>query len=844
MAMTSFWQDLRIGLRMLAKKPGLTAIVVLALALGLGVNTFVFNVVNSLLVRPLRIPRPEQLVSIYTGSEADVLPRSQVSYPDYRVLRGEDGIFEGVFATHFNQYAFVQDTGQGLPRYASEALTAEVVTGNYFEVLGVRPQLGRTFDSKEGDDPGAAPVVVLSDVIWRRRFNADPAVLGRKVTINSATMTIIGVMPPSFGGVMTGDYGIEYWFPLAVKPRAEPGNDGWLRDRTRREVSVFARLRPGVTLAQANARVEVVGRNLAAAFPLSNAGLAMHAVSEIQGRWGTSYQAVRMGCLMAMLLAGLVLIICCANVANLLLASAASRSKELGIRLALGASRMRIVRQLMTESLLLALMGGALGLVVASWLPDLLHAFLPPLPFGVQTVIPLDAGTMVWGLAVAVVSGFLFGSLPAWRASHADLVTSLKTDLGAQGQKFRRGSLRHALVVAQIAISVVVVMTGGLIARSLDKLQKVDPGFDPDTLVSAQLNPGLFEAFGAGSDPKLALYFEELQRRLERLPGARSVASSSYMPLVNYTTPKGPVVREGDPPPPPNQGATTGYSIVFPRYFETVGTQLLRGRDFQPQERKGTPATVIVNAELARRLYGGPDQALGKRFRVGGPEAPLLQIVGVARDGRYRNLFEAPTSWVFLPGCPDGLGCGDLTFRSILVRAESQAQMPALAEGLRREAAALDPRLPVEIEQVGRGHLAPLLHTSRLAAELGAVLALMALALATLGIYSLMTYAVSQRTKEIGIRMALGGQVGDVLALVLRQGLGLTVVGVGLGAVGAVVVGRLVGGFLYGVSGSDPLTIAATLTILVTTALVATLFPARRAARVSPMVAIRYDQSR
>jgi hypothetical protein len=304
------------------------------------------------------------------------------------------------------------------------------------------------------------------------------------------------------------------------------------------------------------------------------------------------------------------------------------------------------------------------------------------------------------------------------------------------------------------------------------------------------------------------------------------------------------VVREGDPQPPPNQGATTGYSIVFPRYFETVGTDLLRGRDFQPQERKGMPSTVIVNAELARRLYGGPDQALGKRFRIGGPEAPLLQIVGVTRDGRYRTLFEDPDAWVFLPGCPDGLGCGDLTFRSLLIRGNSLAELPALAHGLRQVATELDPRLPIEIEQLGRGHLAPLLHAARLAAELGAVLALLALALATLGIYSVMTYAVSQRTKEIGIRMALGGQVGDVLALVLRQGLGLTLVGVLLGAVGAALVGRLVGSFLYGVSGSDPLTLGVTLAILIAVALLATVFPARRAARVSPMVAIRYDQSR
>jgi putative ABC transport system permease protein len=838
----SLWQDLRIGARMLAKKPGFTAIVVLALALGLGVSGVVFSVVNAVLLRPLAIRDPGGLISIQrqAAAEVDLAPRSQFAFPDYLVLRDDNQAFDGVIASHFDQYAF--GTGQGVARGpGAEFLGGELVSGNYFQVLGVPAQLGRTFSPAEGDNPAADPVIVLSDAVWRRRFAADPSVLGRKVTLNDHALTVIGVMPPGFTGSLWVS-GIDYWYPLAVKPRIEPGNDGWIHDRSRREVSVLARLRPGVTLAQARARVEVLGQNLARQFPLTNANVGLRAVSEIEGRYGDSYGSIKRGALLALLMAGLIMLICCANVANLLLARAAGRTKELGIRLALGAGRIRIVRQLMTESLLLALMGGALGLVVAAWLPQLLHAFLPPLPFDPQRDLSLDPAVIAWTLVAAVLAGIVFGSLPAWRASQGDLVTALKTDLGAEGQRFRRGGLRQALVVAQIAISVVVVLTGGLIVRSLQKLEAVDPGYRLDTLVSAQLNPGLFLDFGSADHPQLQAYFQELTRRLEKVPGVKAVSSSAYMPLVNFSAPRGPIVREGEAPPPPNQGLTTGFSLVYRNYFQVIGTELLRGRDFEPQERVGVPGTVIVNAELARRLFGGPEEAMGKRFRIGGPEAPFLRIVGVARDGRYRSLGEEPASWVYLPGCAPGLDCGDLTDRAMLVRAASVRDLPAVAAAFRAEATSLDPRIPIEALSVGQTHLAAQLYQSRLAAEMGLVLALLALALAALGLYSVMTYAVSQRTKEIGIRMALGGQVRDVLRLVLKQGLGLTAVGVALGMVFALVVAHLLATFLYGIQGADPLTLAATMAVLIVVALLAIVFPARRAAKVSPMVAIRYDQ--
>jgi predicted permease len=839
--MSTIWQDLRVGARGLVKRPGFTVVVVVALALGLGVNAVVFGVVNDLLVRPLPVSHPEQLVSIYTGPSDDPSPRSQLAYADYQLLRTEE-VFEGVLATHFDTHAFRIDGAP--PGESAELLLGEVVSGNYFEVLGVRPRLGRTFSAHEGNDPGAEPMVVISDALWKRRFGSDPAVLGKKVHLNGGLLTVIGVMPPAFKGALLFRVGADYWFPLVQRPQVEPGNDGWIHDRARREVSVFARLRARATVAEADARVGVIGRTLAHQYPLTNTNLALHAVPEIEGRFGSGYRSVRLGSLLSLVLAGLVLLVCCANVANLSLARAAGRQKEVGVRLALGAGSGRIARQLLTESLLLAFLGGALALLVASWLPRMLLALLPPVPFEAPLSVAIDGTTVLWTAAASLLAGLLFGGVPAWRAGRVNLMTSLKSDVGAQGQRLGRGGLRHALVVAQLAISAVVVVTAGLMVRSLGNLKAIDPGFRVEGLGSAEFNPGFFEPFAAGDDPKIRTYFDELTRRLERLPGVRSVSSSAYLPLVNVSAPKGAVVREGEAEPPANQGRTTGFSIIHPGYFETMGSELVRGRDFLPEERTGPPATAIINAELARRLFGGVDEALGHRFRVGGPESPFLRIVGVARDGHYRTLFEEPASWVFLPKCAPGFQCEDLTHRLMLVRAQRPEDLRSIMDRVRTEAAALDPRIPLEFALVGAGHLAPHLNPSRLAAAMMTLLALLALALATLGIYSVMTYAVTQRTKEIGIRMALGSQVGDVVALVVKQGLALTALGLLLGGAGALATGQLVHGLLYGVRGADPLTFLLVVPVLGIVALLATLFPARRAARVSPMLAIRQDQSR
>jgi putative ABC transport system permease protein len=615
----------------------------------------------------------------------------------------------------------------------------------------------------------------------------------------------------------------------------------WITDHTHRQLSVLGRLQRGVTLAQARARGDLLSQTLAREFPATNAGLRINVTGELEGRHGPYYGTVKLAAGLALAVAALVLVICCANVANLVLARTARRGRELGIRLALGASRSRMIRLLLTESLLLSLLAGVLGLGLAFWFGDLLLVFLPSLSFEASLSLDPDLPTVAWALTAALLAGIGFGLLPAWRASRGPLMVTLKTDVRTEGHGLRRPGLRQMLVVAQLAISLVVVSAGGLFLRSLRQVESIDPGYQPQHLVSAIINPGLFT-----DDPAVVRRFwDQLMPRLEQLPGAASVSGTLYMPLVNPNGACGPIIRDGDPPPPPNQGRPVVYSVIAPGYFQTMGTPLLRGRDFTRQEldsgSKDPPATVIVNGLLARQLYGSEEAALGKRFRIGGLDSAPLRIVGVARDGRYQTLLEDPSPALYLPGFPPELKDELWAMKSVILRGTSPAALPGLAAGLRAEVQRIDARIPVIDVRIGNGHLFASVLQTRLAVGLGLILGILALALATMGIYSVMTYTVGQRTREIGIRMALGGQAGDVLKLVVGQGLALITVGVVAGTLAAWLVARSLGSLLHGVSTSDPLTYLAAVALLVLVALVATLVPARRATRVDPMIALRAE---
>jgi predicted permease len=820
---------------MLRKQPGFTAVMIVALALGLGVSTSVFSAVNVLLLRPLAVKDPQQLSAVFFGPADTPRVWGNFSYPDYVDLRREDDILSGVLASAVDAPALsTGDVHQAGNAERAETPFSEWVSDNYFDVLGVPALIGRTFTQSEGAIPGAQPVIVISHALWLRRFHADPAVLGRRVYLNTMPVTIIGVMPPTFH-TRRADL-VAYWVPLGL--RIPIGNgDGWISDHTQRDLRVLVRLRPGVTVAQAEAHLNVLARNLAAQTPTTNANTKVSIVSEIEGRYRAHFDGVKLGATMALIISGLVLLISCANVANLLLARAAARTRELAIRVALGASRGRIVGQLLTESILLGLLAGGMGLLFAFWFGDLLRALLPPLQFQFTMDLEPDLRTFGWALSASLLAGLATGAFPAWRSSRVDVASALKIDTGAEGQALRRAGLRQLLVVGQLAISVMVVVSGGLFLRSLQRLGAIDPGIRTDGLISAEVDPGLFDY----NEAQIRQFFSELTEELERLPGVRSVSSAMFAPLIEDAGSCGPIVREGDPPPLPNQWKPVLFSIVHAKYFETIGTELLFGRDFDDVEREGIPSTIIINAELARQLFGHEQDGIGGRLRIGESDSPLLQVIGIARDGRYSSLFEEPKPYIYLPGYLPALGFASWTGRTILVRAASARDLPSIVDGLRAQVAKLDGRVPVDEVTVAEHHLDYALADSRLAADLGTILGLIALGLATMGMYSVMTYTVSHRTKEIGIRMALGAQVRDVIRLVVGQALGLIAAGIVVGTLGALAIAHLLRRFLFGVSAVDPVIYVAALAILVAAALLATLLPARRATRVDPMVCLRYE---
>ncbi len=812
--MTTLMQDVRYAVRMLLKHPGFTAVAVLSLALGIGVNTATFSVLDAVLLRALPASEPNQLVTVFTQRSAEL--NSGFSYPDYVDYRDRNEVFSGMIA--WDGVSLNLSTGD-----TTERISGQIVTGNYFDVLGVRAARGRTFLPEEDRTPGGAPVAVISHSFWQKQFGADPGILGKQVTINNHSFTIIGVAPAGFTGADRGA-SPNIWVPMMMQAQARPGSE-ILSRRTTRWLLVMGRLKPGITIEQAQARMSVLAGQLAQANPNATEAAIVLAPGDKGHTRNTSSLAFPLKILMAVV--ALVLLIACANVANLLLARASSRQKEISIRLAIGASRARLVRQLLTESMLLSLLGGAISFVIALWTTDIFKSFIPN-----ALDISLDARVLGFTLLLALASGVLFGLAPAFAASRPDLIPALKDEAGTYDQRGRRWNLRSLLVVAQIALSLIVLTGAGLFIKSLQNLQSIDPGFQAENVMvmSLDLRPN-------GYDEKRGqAFYHELVERVENLPGVES-ASLARVVRLSLGGSRRSVAIEGYEARP-GEEMELDFNNVGTKYLQTMGIPVVRGRDFTEQDRTGAPGVVIINETMASRYFPG-QEAIGKRLTYpvppGATQPPTtLEIVGVAKDGKYRNLREEqrPSFYTsFLQSYQPNM----------TLHIRTTGDTGAVLNAVRREVQALDKNLPVFDARTLAEQRSNSLYTEQLSAALLSVFGVLALLLASVGIYGVMAYSVSRRTHEIGIRMALGAQRGDVLHLVLGQGMKLTFIGIGVGLLGAFAVTRMLTSLLYGVTATDPLTYTSVALALAGVALLACYIPARRAMKVDPMIALRYE---
>jgi len=802
---------------MLLKQRGLTSVAIFSLALGIGLNTAIFSIVNAVLIRPLPVVKQQHRL---------VWLRAPISYPDYVDYRSQAGSFEGMAAITGTQDFSVTSGSE------PELVKGEYVTENYFDLLGVGASIGRAFVEEDGKTQ--TPVVILSEHLWRTRFASDANIVGRQISLNGFGFTVVGVMPKNFVGTEVG-LNRELWLPLsmyrvlnppAAARVADPGST-LFENRDSHWLAVFALLKPESSRDSAGSELTQIARRVA---ENSRGRVDEETLRSVQllrmsgGMDPRDQEEVIPVAGIAMGVVALVLLIACANIASLLLARAAIRRRETAIRQALGASRRRLIRQWLTESVLLGIAGGAVGLILAVWANQLLASRLQSTPLAALE-FGLDYPVLAFTLVVSIATGIVFGLAPAIQSSRLNIVMALKSDaLKATGS--HRSHLRNAFVTVQLVLSVVLLVGSGLFIRALQRASSIDPGFTVERALMAPINLGLLRY----DKTEGHVFYRDLLARIQAQPGVEQ-ATLVRFPQVGSSFAQFQVFTEQSEPG--SEGMSTGFNVVAPNYFRTMGTTLLRGREFTEADREGAPGIAILNETLAARLWPNED-ALGKRVSVAGPKGPFLEVVGVARDSKYRTLSETPRPYVYLP-----LSQSYDPKMTLIVRTTGEPK--AITPIVREQICALNANLPIADVQTLREQLELTLLPSRIAAWTLGSFGALALLLAGIGIYGVVSYGAAQRTREIGVRMALGAKEKDVLQLVLWDGLIVIGAGLAIGLLLATAATRVIASFLYGVGATDPLTFVAVPLLLGSVALLASYIPARRAVKVDPLVALRYE---
>jgi predicted permease len=823
----NFQQDLRGGLRMLKKSPGFTFVAVLSLALGIGANTAIFTIINAVFLHPLPVEEPSHLAEMFTRDTLTVdtnvnFQLTPTSLPNYEDYRDQNTVFSGLAAVTFALP--LNWGGQAEP----QQLNAALVSGNFFDVLGVKPYRGRTFIADGDKKLGGNPEVVLSYSLWARRFGSDDKFIGQTITLNGTPYTVVGVTPPGFKGIVSLGRPDLLWIPITMRDYVLTGQLKALENHRRfRWISIVGRLKPQVDVSQAHAAMKTIAAGLEKEYPRDNKGRTVEVFPLNQSALGINQRkqfSLAGGVLMSVV--GLVLLIACVNLANLLLAQAAKREKELSIRAAMGAGRLRLVRQLLTESTVLSLLGGLAGLLVAYWGRNVLWSFRPPFLLDGSIDLSFDARVLGFTLLISLLTGLVFGIIPAIKASGTDINEVLKTGGRGGALGWTHNRLRGLLVISEIALALVALVGSGLFLRSMRNAQQYNPGFEPQNLLQLNFDLGALRY----DENHGQQFFRDVIERAKTVPGVVSASVSSNGIFGGGIL--GTTFREGEQTDPNNRGILINFDDVTPGHFEAMRIPLLSGRDFTDFDRENTTPVAVVNEAMAKMMWPG-QEPLGKRFFIVVDPKPY-QVVGVVGTAVIGQIGEEPQPIAYFP-----MRQQYSPFGTLVVRTNSNPE--PLIGAVRAQIQPIDKNLAFTNAQTVQQILGQGLWAARMGAALLGLFGALALILASIGIYGVLAYSVAQRTSEIGLRMALGAQPRQVLGLVLRQGMLLALIGAGVGILVALPVARMAGSLLYGVSATDPLTYASITLLLMFIASLACYLPAYRATRIDPLKALRVE---